>query len=267
MEDSRYSHSVDLRVSRMFYSGAAGWSLLLRRVVSAALLASAGMIGAQPPAQVTERQTVTSATPPVPSHAVPLPALPSFVSNSELSLSLDAARFKANDGFGFGLPQTQFPAPSPGYFQSYRGFQSVGADFIGSGRTAGRTARFGGASPVGITGTARFGSLGSTPGPSASPNFNQMMRAKIALRFSSSIGTFKLGYRDVFVPGAYGTGGNFGEGSPGGFFTTTNLGNGVFFSAGTNVGKRPMAGTPPGGNIGAAGPKPSRPAVALKLSF
>jgi hypothetical protein len=81
------------------------------------------------------------------------------------------------------------------------------------------------------------------------------------------MGTFKLGYRDVFIPGAYGTGSNFGQGAPGGLFTTTNLGNGVFFSAGTNVGKRPMAGTPPGGTMGATGPKPSRPAVTLKLSF
>jgi hypothetical protein len=94
-----------------------------------------------------------------------------------------------------------------------------------------------------------------------------MMRAKIAPPFGSSIGTFKLGYRDVSVPGAYGTGSNFGQGPSGGFFTTTNLGNGVFFSAGTNVGKGPTAWTPPGGNVGAAGPKPSKPAVALKLSF
>jgi hypothetical protein len=97
-----------------------------------------------------------------------------------------------------------------------------------------------------------------------------MMRANIAIPFASSVGSFKLTYRDMLNPGASGTGGSLGQGTTGVLFTTTNLGNGVFFSAGTNVGKGSMAGTPPGGfgsNSGAAGPKPSRPAVALKLSF
>jgi hypothetical protein len=74
-------------------------------------------------------------------------------------------------------------------------------------------------------------------------------------------------YRDMLIPGVNSGGGGFGPGTPGAMFSTTNLGNGMFFSAGTNLGKGSMAGTPPGGNMGAAGPKPSRPAVALKLSF
>ena len=267
MGDSRYSHAVGAGMNRVFCSGVAEWSSVLRLMASAALIAGTGMICAQALTQTTEKRIVVAAIPQVESHAVPSYVLPSFVSNSALSASLDAARFKTSDGFGFSLPRTQFPAQSAGYFQSYRGFQSVGADFAGSDQTAGRTFRFGGSRPVGIAGKAELGFAGSTLGTSASPNFNQMMRAKVAPPFGSSVGTFKLGYRDVSVPGAYGTGSNFGQGTSGGLFTTTNLGNGVFFSAGTNVGRGPTAGTPPGGNIGAAGPKPSRPAVSLKLSF
>jgi hypothetical protein len=119
------------------------------------------------------------------------------------------------------------------------------------------------AAGFGLQGNGSFGS-------GAPPNFNQLTRASFAVPFSSSVGTFKLTFRDRMVPGANGTGANFGQGTAGAMFSTTNLGNGMFFSAGTNFGKGSMAGAPPGGfgsNMGAAGPKHSGPAVTLKLSF
>jgi hypothetical protein len=95
-----------------------------------------------------------------------------------------------------------------------------------------------------------------------------MMRANLALPFATSIGTFKLTYRNMLIPGVNSGGG--GPGTTGAMFSTTSLGNGVFFSAGTNIGKGSTAGMPPAGfgsNPGASGPKPARPAVTLKLSF
>jgi hypothetical protein len=207
----------------------------------------------------------------IPAKAVPADSAPS-VSTPAHSISFVDANAKADGsyGFGFELLQTRFSAPAPGYFQSYRSARSGEAAFMSAGRPVGGNNRFGGGRPVGITGTAGFGFQGDSSGPIALPNFNQMMRANIAVPFASPVGTFKLTYRNVLIPGVSGAGGNSGQGTTGAMFSTTNLGNGMFFSAGTNIGRGSMAGTPPGGfgsNAGNTGPKPSRPAVTLKLSF
>ena len=250
-------------MNRVLFSGAAGWSSFLRVTAGVVLFAGAGAICAQASGGlVADNQTATSTVPADRPSPVSSSTVPSSVLNPAPSGSLAAANAKDDSGIGFDIPQAQFRAPASDYFQSYRGFQGGGREFMGSGQPASGNNRLSGAGLAGIEGTAGFGFQGSGLKPGASPNFNQMMRTNLALPFASSVGTFKLTYRDMLVPGA-----NVGQGATGVLFTTTNLGNGVFFSAGTNLGKGSMAGTPPGGNAGANGPKPSRPAVALKLSF
>ena len=245
-----------------FCSGAAGWTSVLRLAASAVLLGGAGLICAQGLGGAAAESQAAAA-------AIPADSA-SNVSNPVISVPFVPANAKADSSYesGFELLKTRFPAPVPGYFQSYRNSQVTGTGIWGTSRPTGGYTWSGGATPVGIAMTARFGFLGDSSVPIALPNFNQMMRANIEVPLASSVSTFKLTYRNVLIPGV--NGGSFGQGTPGGMFSTTNLGNGVFFSAGTNIGKGSMAGTPPGGfgsNSGATGPKPSRPAVTLKLSF
>jgi len=214
----------------VFHSDAAGWSLALRLTAGAALFACVGLVCAQVPA------------------------------SSEASC-----------GQTFGLPQTQFPVPAADSFQSYKGFQGRGSVSMGAGWRAGGLGGSGGGGLAGIQGRAGFGiQRGGSLGAGAPPNFNQMMRANVSLPINSSIGNFKLSFRDRMGPGGSGAGSNFGQGAAGTMFSTTSLGNGMFFSAGTNFGKGSMVGTPPGGfgrNSGGAGAKSPGPAVTLKLSF
>jgi len=263
MAESRYSHRVGVRMNRVFGNGAAEWSSAFGLLASLALLAGGGLVCAQAPASTPMTEVQTASTTPADISAA-VPSSPDAASSPAPSNPLAGANLRADSSAGslFGLPQTQFPAPAPNSFQSYRGFQGRGTAFMGTGRQAGGFNGLVAGSQAGIRGTAGFGfeSHGSF-GTGASPNFNQMLRTSYALPFNSSIGTFKLSFRDAMGPG------NHGQGTAGAMFSTTNLGNGVFFSAGTNFGKGSMAGTPPGGNMGATGPKPSRGAVALKLSF
>ena len=261
-------------MNRGFCSSAAIWSSVLRLAARSALFAGAGLICAQAPAgPAAESKTAVSGILAEPSAANSSSAIPSSSSNPAPSVPLAAANPKSGsgNGTGFGLPQTQFPAPAADSFQCYRGFQGGGTGLVSATRPAGGYSRFSGANPAGVSGTIWFGLQGgSSLKPTASPNFNQVMRANIALPFASSTGTSKLTYRDMLVPGANGTGSTIGQDTTGALFSTTSLGNGMFFYAGTNLGKGPMAGTPPGGfgsNSGATGPKASRPAVTLKLSF
>lgn len=103
--------------------------------------------------------------------------------------------------------------------------------------------------------------------PLALPSFNALMRTNRGQPLSPSLGTFRLPYRELFKPGR-------DSGDPALFpgstmFSTTDLGNGVFFSAGTGSGSRPVAGAPAAslGNGTAAGQKHPSPLVNLKLSF
>jgi hypothetical protein len=93
------------------------------------------------------------------------------------------------------------------------------------------------------------------------------MRGSLNPPLSSSYGAFRLTYRDMFGPG----GNTSDPGRPSGsaMFTTTDLGNGMFLSAGPTSGSRSMAGAPAAsiGNSSAGGQKHSGPSVALKLTF
>jgi len=282
MADSRYSRRVGRRMKRILCSGVAGWSSALGLAASIALLFDAGVAGAQEAASTPATASQTTSTlpadpsPPVPSTDVASSANPASadaVANPAHAVPFPGSNLKPDrsDGPLFGIPQTPFPAPAANGFQTYKGFQGRGSASIGAGRQASSLNGFGDLGQVGILGTAGLGLAGrGSLGAGATPNFNQMMRASFSLPLSSSIGTFKLTFRDAMGAGGNGPGGGLGQGTAGGMFSTTNLGNGVFFSAGTNIGKGTMAGTPPGGfgsNSGTTGPKASRPAVTLKLSF
>lgn len=102
--------------------------------------------------------------------------------------------------------------------------------------------------------------------PAARPSFNQLMRGSLSAPASQSLGAFKFSYQDTFRPGA-----SFDDlGRPYGsaIFTSPDLGNGVFFSAGTGYGSH-SAGAPAAtlGNGSPGAPKHSGSAVNLKLSF
>jgi hypothetical protein len=95
--------------------------------------------------------------------------------------------------------------------------------------------------------------------PPALPSLNQLMRGSFNFPPAPTANTFKLSYQDtpenLFKPTS-------------GLFTTTDLGNGMFFSAGTSLGHS-NAGVPAAGLSGNASgdAKHSGPALAFKLSF
>jgi hypothetical protein len=93
------------------------------------------------------------------------------------------------------------------------------------------------------------------------------MRGSFNLPFSSSSSGYRFTYRDALRPS--GTLGDLGHPTASAIFTTSDLGNGVFLSAGTGYGARSMAGAPAAGlGNGTAGEhKPSGPSVNLRLSF
>jgi hypothetical protein len=103
--------------------------------------------------------------------------------------------------------------------------------------------------------------------PVALPSLNQLLRGNLAMPLSSSSSAFRFSYQDALRPG-----GSLSElGRPSGsiLFSSSELGNGVFFSAGTGYGIRT---TPEGSSNGSGwtntpGAKHSGPAVNLKLSF
>jgi hypothetical protein len=124
--------------------------------------------------------------------------------------------------------------------------------------------RFGGSGRRGISSGENSAFSAS---PLALPSFNALMHTNRGQALSPSLGTFKLPYRELFKPGR-------DSGDPALFpgstlFSSSDLGNGVFFSAGTGSGSRPVAGAPAAslGNGTAAGQKHPSPLVNLKLSF
>ena len=102
--------------------------------------------------------------------------------------------------------------------------------------------------------------------PLALPSLNQLMRGSFSLPSSPTFGTFRLSYRDALRPGV-----NFGDlarPSNSLMFSTTDLGNGMFLSAGTGFGHT-TAGAPASGlgSSTSGDAKHSGPSVAVKLSF
>ena len=112
-----------------------------------------------------------------------------------------------------------------------------------------------------------FAAAPLTPAPLTLPSLNQLMRGSIDLPLTSSYGAYRLSPQDRFAPN-----GNIGDlGRPYGaaIFTSSDLGNGMFLSAGSTFGSRSTAGAPAAtlGNGQSGGARHSGPSVALKLSF
>lgn len=103
--------------------------------------------------------------------------------------------------------------------------------------------------------------------PVGLPSLNQLLRGNLAMPLSSSSSAFRFSYQDALRPG-----GSLSElGRPSGsiLFSSSDLGNGIFFSAGTGYGSRtsPDAPSSSSGWTSTPGAKHSGPAVNLKLSF
>jgi len=101
------------------------------------------------------------------------------------------------------------------------------------------------------------------PSPFGLPSLNQMMRGSYSLPLNSSTSSFRFTYQDALKPGD-----GFGylaHPSASAMFSTSDLGNGVFLSAGTSYGHSGV-GAPAVGANAAAG-KHSGPSLGLKLSF
>jgi hypothetical protein len=132
----------------------------------------------------------------------------------------------------------------------------------------------GGSNPFGSPATGRSGAAGplfpegGTYGaaPSVLPSLNQLMRGSFALPLSSPSSSFRFTYQDALRPN--GSFNDLAHPSASAMFSTSDLGNGMFLSAGTTYGSHAGAGAP-AASIGSNnnGQKHSGPSVALKLSF
>jgi len=168
--------------------------------------------------------------------------------------------------------------PGPN-FGNFSGSSGGGIGFSGAGFNS--TGGFGGARPGGMGMGGRQGTAGPVfpdsglasgsngsfgAAPLGVPSLNQMMRGSLNVPLSSSTSSLRFTYQDAIRLG--GNPGEMARPSASMMFSTSDLGNGVFFSAGTSYG-RSMGGTPAaslGSNSSAEG-KHSGPSVALKLSF
>jgi hypothetical protein len=101
---------------------------------------------------------------------------------------------------------------------------------------------------------------------STPPRFDARISSAFTLPLSSGVDTFRLSYRDMLGDGKNAMVGNYETGSGSATFGTTNLGNGMFLSAGSSTGSRSAGGSAAGGSA-LAGQKHSGPSVGLKLSF
>jgi hypothetical protein len=103
--------------------------------------------------------------------------------------------------------------------------------------------------------------------PVGLPSLNQLLRGNLAMPLSTSSSAFRFSYQDAPRPGASPS----GLGRPSGsiLFSSSDLGNGIFFSAGTGYGSRTTPDAPSSsfGLTNTPGAKHSGPAVNLKLSF
>jgi len=153
-----------------------------------------------------------------------------------------AMGFSRAGGFGMGLQGSWGSNPFAGF---------------------GMGGRQSGAAPLFPAGSA-FSPYGAAP--LALPSLNQFLRGSFSLPFDSAPGSFRLSYRDPLRPGV-----NFGDlarPSTSLMFSTPDLGNGVFLSAGTGL-RHSVAGAPAAGlgSSSSGDAKHSGPSVAVKLSF
>ena len=121
-----------------------------------------------------------------------------------------------------------------------------------------------------------FPDSGVTPGsskmlygstPLSLPTLNQLLRGSMRMPLSSSTGSLRFTYQDTLRSGA--SLGDLARPATSLMFTTSDLGNGVFFSAGTGYGRSALAGAPAAGLSSNTSPegKHSGPSLNLKLSF
>jgi len=128
---------------------------------------------------------------------------------------------------------------------------------------AAASGNFGGSAASGTNGTAG-GDRGTLP--RFDTGLDTGMGNSLNLPFNSYVGAFRPSYRDLFGEGMNSMGGNLGKGSASTMFSTSNLGNGMFLSAGSSFGRRSAAGPAPSAAL-PAGQKHLGPSVGLKLTF
>jgi hypothetical protein len=110
------------------------------------------------------------------------------------------------------------------------------------------------------------GAHGSAPGDL---KLDQLTRGNLGMYLKSSVGSFRLSYRDSLVPKNNGLGGGVGQGSAGVSFNSSTFGNGMFnLSATSMLGSGSAAGSSRGGpsNPSGTGKQPSA-SVSLHLHF
>jgi hypothetical protein len=111
---------------------------------------------------------------------------------------------------------------------------------------------------------------GLASGPLAAPgtpSLNQLMRRSVTLPAASPFGVFRFSYQQTLHPEDSPPAGEFAHPAASAMFTTSNLGNGVYFSAGTNLGRPSGASGMPATGSTSGAPKTSNTGLALKLSF
>jgi len=96
--------------------------------------------------------------------------------------------------------------------------------------------------------------------PASSPSLYLLMRGNLTAPLNTSGGKSRFTFQEALRPGT-----DLNHPPAPGLYTTTGLGNGVFLSAGTNLG-RSNAGAPAAGANAAAG-KHSGTSLGVKLSF
>ena len=177
-----------------------------------------------------------------------------------LNQSPGSIQFQPSASYRIGDPYSGFSSHSiadPLAARTGFGSFSGGRQFSGMGdRTNGLANLFpsgGGLSPAGTV-------------PQALPSLNQFLRGSFSLRSNISVETYRFAHQDVLRPEV-----NFGDlARPQNslIFSTSDLGNGMFLSAGTGFGHS-TAGAPAAGlssNPSAEG-KRLGPSLAVKLSF
>ena len=132
-----------------------------------------------------------------------------------------------------------------------------------NGPSSGHRRGFGGVGP------GMNGAHGSAPGDL---KLNQLSRGDLGMYLRSSVGSFRLTYRDALGARSNGMGGGVGQGSAGVSFNSSTFGNGMFnFSASTMMGSGPGSGSmrPMGGaglgSSSAPGGAAAHPAASVSL--
>jgi hypothetical protein len=115
------------------------------------------------------------------------------------------------------------------------------------------------------TGTPTRNQMSGTA-PGTLPRFDARTASSFILPFNSAAGGFRLSYREIFSGGRIAEVDKLGAGTGSAMFSTSNLGNGMFLSAGSTYGSRSTGGSP-AGNSALAGQRHSGPSVGLKLTF